>query len=188
MDIILLERVPRLGTVGEVVKVKDGYARNYLLPTGKAERATAANKAKIAAKISELQAKNDELKAAAEKTHKKLDGTEVVIIRQAGENGQLYGSVSARDIADALNDKGFAEVTRHHVILNIPIKMLGVAQIPVAIHADVVSTVLVNVARSADDAGRQNKENAEASIEEQASALFFDAPAEEPVRGAGLVG
>ncbi len=188
MDVILLERVPRLGTVGDIVKVKDGYARNFLLPSGKAERATAANKAKIASKITDLQAKNDTLKIAAEKIHKKLDGIEVMIIRQAGENGQLYGSVSVRDIADAINEKDFPEVTRHHIILNTPIKMIGTTQIPVAIHADVVSTISVIVARSADDANKESKVNAEILPIEAAEALFFDAPIEAPVRGAGLVG
>ncbi len=187
MDIILLERVPRLGTVGDVVKVKDGYARNFLLPSGKATRATAANKAKIEAQRAELEAKNAALKATAETVSAKLDGTEVVIIRQAGESGHLFGSVSARDIADAIVAKGFAEVNRHHVVLNTPIKMLGATTVVVLLHADVVSKVTVNVARSADDAKKQVIEVVAEDAEITTDALFFDAPAES-AKKTGLVG
>ncbi len=185
MDIILLERVPRLGTVGDLVKVKDGYARNFLLPTGKATRATAANKAKIEAQRAELVAKNAALKAAAEKISGKMDGVEVVIIRQAGETGQMFGSVSSRDISDALNAKGFTEVNRHHVVLNTPIKVLGAHSIVVAIHADVLSTVTVNVARSLDEAKKQVKSEKEIVAEAADEALFGTIEAE---KGAGLVG
>ena len=156
MDIILLERVGKLGHIGETVRVKDGYARNFLLPRGKALRATDANKKKFEVRRADLEARNTALKHSAGEVAAKLDGAKVVIIRQAGETGQLYGSVSARDIADALNAAGH-KVERSHVAIQQPIKTLGMHSVPVHLHPEVESKVTVNVARSPEQAERQAK-------------------------------
>src|SRR5664280_2352277 len=124
MDVILLERIGKLGQMGDVVRVKDGFARNFLLPRGKALRATADNKSKFEGMKGELQARNLELKGGAEKIAATLDGKTIIVIRQASEAGQLFGSVSPRDIAGMLNADG-AEVSRSHVVLNAPIKSIG---------------------------------------------------------------
>ncbi|ABS68351.1 50S ribosomal protein L9 [Xanthobacter versatilis] len=154
MDVILLERVAKLGQMGEVVKVRDGYARNFLLPNGKALRATKANKTRFDTMKIELEARNLERRKDAEAVAEKLNGQSVAMIRQAGESGQLYGSVSTRDIADGLTAAGFT-VDRQQVILNHPIKTLGVHVVPVTLHPEVEVTVKVNVARNADEAERQ---------------------------------
>ena len=154
MDVILLERVAKLGQMGDVVTVRDGYARNYLLARGKAMRANAANKAKFESQKAELAARNEERKASASGNANKLDGQSVVMIRQAGETGQLYGSVSARDIAEALGTAGFP-VTRAMVELNTPIKTIGLTTVDIALHPDVVVQITVNVARTSDEAVRQ---------------------------------
>ena len=153
MEVILLERVAKLGQMGEVVRVKDGFARNYLLPKGKALRATEANKSKYEAMKVDLQAKNLETKGAADKIGSKLDGKAFPVIRQASETGQLYGSVSPRDLAGLLSENGF-EVDRSQIALNVPIKTIGQHKVPVHLHPEVEVTVTVNVARSADEAER----------------------------------
>jgi large subunit ribosomal protein L9 len=153
MEVILLERVAKLGQMGEVVRVKDGFARNYLLPKGKALRATQANKAKFEGMKVELQAKNLAAKSDADKVGSKLDGKSFNVLRQASETGQLYGSVSPRDLADLLTHGGFA-IDRNQIALNVPIKSIGVHKVPVQLHPEVEVTITVNVARSADEAER----------------------------------
>jgi len=153
MEVILLERVAKLGQMGEVVRVKDGFARNYLLPHGKALRATEANKSKFEGMKQDLQAKNLETKGAADKIGSKLNGKSFPVIRQASESGQLYGSVSPRDLAALLTENGF-EVDRNQIALNVPIKTIGQHKVPVHLHPEVEVTVTVNVARSADEAQR----------------------------------
>jgi large subunit ribosomal protein L9 len=153
MEVILLERVAKLGQMGEVVRVKDGFARNYLLPKGKALRATEANKSKFEGMKQGLQVKNLESKAEADKIGGKLDGKAFPVIRQASETGQLYGSVTPRDLAALLTDNGF-EVDRNQIALNVPIKAIGQHKVPVHLHPEVEVTVTVNVARSADEAQR----------------------------------
>ncbi|HEX8900155.1 50S ribosomal protein L9 [Vitreimonas sp.] len=156
MQVILLERVENLGAIGDEVKVRDGFARNFLLPQKKALRATDANRKVFEGRRAELEAKNAEAKAAAEKAAKKVDGESYVLIRQAGEAGQLYGSVSSRDIADEIVKSG-AKIERNAVVLDKPIKTVGVYDVRVRLHAEVYATVKVNVARSADEAERQAK-------------------------------
>jgi large subunit ribosomal protein L9 len=156
MDVILMERVGKLGHIGDTVRVKDGYARNFLLPRGKALRATEANKKKFEGRRADLEARNAELKRSANEVSDKLDGVTVVIVRQAGETGQLYGSVSARDIAEALTAARHP-VQRNHVAIQQPIKTLGMHQVPVHLHPEVEAKVTVNVARSAEQAERQAK-------------------------------
>lgn len=155
MDVILLERLSNLGQMGETVRVRDGYARNFLLPRGKALRATEGNKQRFEAQRADLVARNEKQRADAEKVGKKLDGESFVIIRQAGESGQLYGSVSTRDIAEAIGSNKKFKVTRDQVVLNTPIKSLGLYTLPVRLHADVDANVTVNVARSNEEAERQ---------------------------------
>ena len=165
MDVILLERVGKLGHIGETVRVKDGYARNFLLPRGKALRATETNKKKFEVRRADLEARNTELKRSANELSAKLDGAKVVIIRQAGETGQLYGSVSARDIAEALTAAGHS-VQRGHVAIQQPIKALGLHPVPVHLHPEVEAKVTVNVARSPEQAERQAK-GEDLSVREQ---------------------
>ncbi len=167
MDVILLERLGKLGHMGETVRVKDGYARNFLLPRGKALRATEANKKKFEAQRAELEARNHELKRSASEIAGRVAGASVVIIRQAGETGQLYGSVSARDIAEALNASGFP-VQRAHVAVQHPIKTLGLHPVPIHLHPEVESKVTVNVARSPEQAERQAK-GEDLTVREQTS-------------------
>lgn len=156
MEVILLERVAKLGQMGETVRVKDGFARNFLLPAGKALRATKANKERFDSMKSQLEARNLELKSEAAKVGEKLNGTEVVLVRQAGETGQLYGSVSTRDIAEALTAAGFS-VGRHQIVLNHPIKTIGVHAVPVTLHPEVEVSISANIARSAEEAVRQSR-------------------------------
>jgi large subunit ribosomal protein L9 len=156
MDVILMERVGKLGHIGDTVRVKDGYARNFLLPRGKALRATEANKKKFEGRRADLEARNAELKRSANEVSDKLDGVTVVIVRQAGETGQLYGSVSARDIAEALTAARHP-VQRNHVAIQQPIKTLGLHQVPIHLHPEVEAKVTVNVARSPEQAERQAK-------------------------------
>ncbi|MBL8548174.1 MAG: 50S ribosomal protein L9 [Hyphomonadaceae bacterium] len=166
MQVILLERVENLGAIGDEVKVRDGYARNFLLPNKKALRANDANRKVFESKRAELEARNAEAKAAAEKASGKIDGSSYVLIRSAGEGGQLYGSVSSRDVADEIVKSG-AKIDRNAVVLDKPIKTIGVYDVRVRLHADVSATVKVNVARSADEAERQAKgENVIASAVE----------------------
>ena len=147
MEVILLERVAKLGQMGEVVRVKNGFARNYLLPNGKALRATKENRDRFEGMKVELEARNTELRGEAETASKKIAGKSVVVLRQAGEAGHLYGSVSARDIASLLSDDAIT-VNRSQIVLNAPIKTLGMYKIPVALHPEVEVTVTVTVARS----------------------------------------
>lgn len=156
MDVILLERVPNLGQMGDVVRVRDGYGRNFLLPQKKALRATPANKERFERERVTLEARNLERRKEAEAVGVRLDGQGVVIIRQSGDTGQLYGSVSARDVADGLAAVGFT-VERHQVSLDKPIKTLGIHKVKVVLHPEVTVTVSVNVARSAEEAERQTK-------------------------------
>jgi large subunit ribosomal protein L9 len=167
MDVILLERIGKLGHMGDTVKVKDGYARNFLLPRGKALRATEANKKKFEAQRADLEARNHELKRSANEAAADVEGVAVVIIRQAGETGQLYGSVSARDIAEALTAAGHA-VQRSHVAIQHPIKTLGLFPVPIQLHPEVETTITVNVARSPEQAERQAK-GEDLTVREQTS-------------------
>ena len=156
MKVILLERIGRLGGIGDEVNVKDGFARNFLLPQGKALRASEANRAKFETERQNIEARNAERRAEAEKIGASLDGKTIVMVRQAGETGQLYGSVSARDIAEALIADG-EKIERNQVDLTAPIKTVGLHTVSVVLHAEVAVSVTVNVARSADEAERQAK-------------------------------
>ncbi len=180
---ILLERVGRLGHMGDVVRVKDGFARNFLLPKGKALRATKENKAKYEGMKVELEARNVHMRGEAQKVGGGLDGKSFVVLRQASEVGQLYGSVSGRDLAAILTEAGFAGVTRSQIVLNHPIKSIGLHKVPVALHPEVEITITINVARSADEAERiargedviaRREEPEEA--ETAAAGDFFDNP------------
>src|SRR5678816_3931811 len=154
MEVILLERVERLGAIGDVVKVKDGFARNYLLPRKKALRANEANRKVFEANRAKIEEDNANRRTDAEKASKDVDGKAVKLIRQASNTGQLYGSVSARDIGEALEAEG-AHVTKSQVVLDRPIKAIGVHDIKVALHPEVAVTVKVNVARSPEEADLQ---------------------------------
>lgn len=154
MDIILLERVGNLGTIGDVVTVKDGFARNFLLPNKKALRANKANKAIFEANREQLEKENEERRSAAETEGNKIDGMSIELIRQASNTGQLYGSVSVRDIVVELEAKGEA-VTKKQVVLERPIKEIGVHEVRVALHAEVAATIRINVARSPEEAELQ---------------------------------
>jgi large subunit ribosomal protein L9 len=154
MQIVLLERIAKLGQMGEVVTVKDGYARNFLLPSGKAMRANKANLAQFEGQRAQLEAQNLDRKTDAEAVKVKMDGHEIIVIRQSGETGQLYGSVTTRDIAAGLTETGF-DTNKNQVTLETPIKTLGVYSIRIALHPEVESTIKVNVARTTDEAERQ---------------------------------
>ncbi len=156
VDVILLERVENLGQMGQVVKVRPGYARNYLLPQKKALRATKENLAYFEKQRAQLEAQNLQRRSEAEQVAQKLDGISVVIIRQAGESGQLYGSVTARDIADGVTAAGFT-ITRGQVVLDRAIKTLGMHRIRVVLHPEVSVHVTINVAQSAEEAEMQAK-------------------------------
>jgi large subunit ribosomal protein L9 len=154
MEVILLERVEKLGTIGDVVKVKNGFARNYLLPNKKALRANDANKKLFEANRARIEEENASKRSDAEKASKGVDGKTVQLIRQASNTGQLYGSVSARDIVDALEGVG-AKVTKSQVVLDRPIKTIGMHEVKIALHPEVAVTVKVNVARSPEEADLQ---------------------------------
>ena len=156
MEVILLERVAKLGHMGETVRVKDGFARNFLLPRHKALRATDANKAKFEGQRAVLEARNLELKNVAAATAEKVNGKSFIIIRQAGETGHLYGSVSARDIAEAVTAGGYP-TGRNQVSLLQPIKTIGLHVIPLLLHPEVEANVTINVARSPEESERQAK-------------------------------
>jgi large subunit ribosomal protein L9 len=193
MEVILLERVAKLGQMGETVRVKDGFARNFLLRQGKALRATEENKKKFEGMKKQLEARNLEMKGEAEKVGAKVDGQTFVVLRQASETGQLYGSVSTRDIAKILTDNGFS-VDRSQIALNMPIKGIGLHKIPLALHPDVEVAITINVARSPDEAERQargedvtlrrdeDEEDAEAARAE-AESVFEDAEGEDQGSG-----
>jgi large subunit ribosomal protein L9 len=154
MQVILLERVEKLGRIGEIVSVKPGYARNFLLPRGKALRATDANKARFEAQRSQLEAENAKRREAAEVEARSIDGLSFILIRQASNAGALYGSVAARDIAEALAEAGH-KVTRQSVVLDRPIKTLGLHSVKVSLHPEVAVNVTANVARSPEEAELQ---------------------------------
>ena len=156
MDVILLERVAKLGQMGETVKVRDGYARNFLLPMGKALRANAGNKARFETERATLEARNLERKTEAQTVAEQLDGKTFLVVRSAGETGQLYGSVAARDIVEVLTAEGFT-IGRNQVDLNTPIKAIGLHSVVLHLHAEVTVKIGLNVARSADEAERQAK-------------------------------
>jgi large subunit ribosomal protein L9 len=156
MQVILLQRLGRLGQMGDIVNVKDGYARNYLLPQKKALRATEENKTVFEGRRSQLEAENLSHKSEAEAVSGKLEGKSFVIIRAAGDTGQLYGSVSTRDIAAVISDGGFT-VNRNQIVLDKPIKSLGLTPAKVQLHPEVVSTVTLNIARSQDEADKQSR-------------------------------
>jgi large subunit ribosomal protein L9 len=183
MEVILLERIGKLGQMGDVVRVKDGFARNFLLPRGKALRATAENKSRFEGMKTELLARSLELKGLADTVAAKLNGKTVIVLRQASEAGQLFGSVSTRDIAGLLNQDG-ADVNRTQVVLNAPIKTIGQYKVPLALHPEVETNITVIVARSASEAERvargedvtvrreQAEEDAAAALE--AAEAFFE--------------
>lgn len=165
MDIILLERIPRLGQMGDIVSVKDGYARNFLLPQGKALRANEANKKHFEIQRTQLEARNLERKSEAQKIAEKLDGQSFIAVRSAGETGQLYGSVSTRDIAEIITNEGFS-IGRNQIELNHPIKMIGLHTITLILHPEVQISVVINVARSTSEAQRQAEGETLISAEE----------------------
>ncbi len=187
MDIILLERVEKLGTIGDVVTVKDGFARNFLLPQKKALRANEANKKVFEANRERLEKENAEKRAVAETSGEKVGGTEIVLLRASSNTGQLYGSVSVRDVVNGLAEKGH-EVDKKQVILGSPIKMIGMHDVTIALHPEVHVTIKANVARSEDEAELQSQgvdvfaqmfADEQAQIEEQANANAVD-PTLEP--------
>lgn len=155
MDIILLERVEKLGGIGDVVTVKDGYARNFLLPNKKALRANEANKKVFEANRARIESDNEDKRKEAEKLSTNVDGKQVVLIRQASNSGQLYGSVAVRDIADALAEDGVEGVTKAMIVLERPIKTLGLFDVKVVLHPEVSVNVQANVARSPEEADLQ---------------------------------
>lgn len=182
MDIILLERIEKLGTIGDVVTVKDGYARNFLLPQKKALRANDANRKVFEANRARLEKENAERRTGAEAEGKKVDGAEVVLIRSSSNAGQLYGSVSVRDIVAGLKEQGF-DVDKRMVILGQPIKTIGMHEVTVALHPEVQVKVKANVARSDDEAELQRQgvdvlkqmfADDQAAAEEQADATRID--------------
>ncbi|AXK80524.1 50S ribosomal protein L9 [Pseudolabrys taiwanensis] len=153
MEVILLERVGKLGQMGDVVRVKDGFARNFLLPNNKALRATADNKKRFEGMKAELETRNLEAKGEAGKVAAKVDGKSFVVLRQASETGQLFGSVTSRDIARLIAEEG-ADIAKGQVAINAPIKMIGQYKVPIALHPEIEVAVTVIVARSADEAER----------------------------------
>ena len=185
MKVILLERVERLGALGDVVTVKDGFARNFLLPNAKALRANADNMKVFEARRGDIEANNAKAREAATKSGDKLDGSSYIMIRQAGESGHLYGSVSGRDVADAVTAEG-GKVDRAMVVLDKPIKTLGVHPVKVRLHPEVTITVNINIARSQDEAERQARgENVIASQFEEDRAADAQAAADMLEGGAG---
>lgn len=173
MQVILLERVAKLGQMGEVVKVKDGFARNFLLPQGKALRANAANIAKFEGQKAQLETRNLETRTEAAKLAETLDGATFIVIRSASDGGALYGSVTTRDAAEAATDGGFS-VNKGQVVLNAPIKELGIHDVSVVLHPEVTATIRLNVARSPEEAELQasGKSIQELAAEAEAAAEF----------------
>ena len=179
MKVILLERIGRTGHIGDEVSVKDGYARNFLLPQGKALRATEANRKRFERDREDIEKRNQERREAAAGIADGLNGKVVILIRQAGETGQLYGSVSARDVAEALSEDGYS-VGRSQVELANPIKTVGLHIVPLHLHAEVAVTVTVNVARSEDEANRQaaGEDVTAVNYDDEANAAFAEVQAE----------
>jgi len=178
MEVILLERIARLGQMGDVVRVKDGYARNFLLPQKKALRANDANRKKFESERGQLEARNLERKSEAEQVATKLAGQSFVVVRQAGETGQLYGSVTSRDLAEAMEAGGFT-VARSQVALNQPIKTIGMHEVRIALHPEVDTRVTVNVARSEDEAARQAR-GEDVTLGADTGEVVEEAPLAEP--------
>ena len=170
MQVILLERIGRLGQMGDVVNVRNGFARNFLLPQKKALRATPENLARFEKDRGQLEARNLELKKEAEAVAARLGGQSFVAIRQAGDTGQLYGSVTTRDIAEVVSGGGFS-IDRRQVVLDRPIKTLGIQRVRVALHPEVIVEVALNVARSEDEAERQARGEDVTVVKEEAVAL-----------------
>jgi large subunit ribosomal protein L9 len=170
VELILLERVEKLGQMGEVVKVKPGYARNFLLPQAKAVRATKANRERFERERANLEAQNIKRRDEAERVAERVQGLAVVLIRQAGDSGSLFGSVSARDIAEACTASGLG-IERSQVLLQQPIKMLGLSKVRVALHPEVSIEVTVNVARSPEEAEKQARGEAVIAEKEEAPEL-----------------
>jgi large subunit ribosomal protein L9 len=156
MNVILLERIAGLGQMGDVVRVKDGFGRNFLLPQGKALRANENNRKQFESQRTHLEARNLERKSEAAAVAEKLNGKSFVVVRQAGETGQLYGSVNTRDLADVITAEGFS-VSRNQIGLNQPIKTIGLHTVAVNLHPEVEASVTINIARSTDEAARQSR-------------------------------
>jgi large subunit ribosomal protein L9 len=190
MEVILLERVARLGQMGDVVRVKDGFARNFLLPRGKALRATTENRTRFESMKSELQARSQALKTDANQIAEKLDGKSFTVLRQASESGQLFGSVSPRDLVGLLAAGGYA-VSRSQIALNTPIKMIGRHIVPISLHPEIETTISIIVARNADEAARIERGEDVAQLREErtpeeeaalAAEAFFEPEAAEAMR------
>jgi large subunit ribosomal protein L9 len=189
MEVILLERVARLGQMGDVVRVKDGFARNFLLPRGKALRATDENRTRFETMKSELEARSLTLKTEASQVAENLDGKSFTVLRQASEAGQLFGSVSPRDLVTLIGDAGF-RVNRNQIALNIPIKTIGQHKVPITLHPDVETAITIIVARNNDEAARiargedvtQLRETTEAEAAIMAAEKFFEPGAGESSR------
>ena len=178
MEVILLERIARLGQMGDVVRVRDGYARNFLLPQGKALRANDANRKKFEAEKVHLEARNLERMSEAQQVGVRLGGQSFVVVRQAGETGQLYGSVTSRDLAELMEAAGFS-VARSQIDLNVPLKTIGIHQVRIVLHSEVDTHVSVNVARSEDEAARQAR-GEDVTMGEAGEAAEESEPAEAP--------
>ncbi len=189
MEVILLERISRLGQMGDVVRVKDGFARNFLLPRGKAVRATAVNRGRYETMKGDLEARSLTLKTEASQVAGKLDGKSFTVLRQASEAGQLFGSVSPRDLVTLIGDAGF-QINRSQIALNAPIKTIGQHKVPISLHPEVESTVTVIVARNEEEAARiargedltQLRETTEAEAALVAAEEFFELGAGEATR------
>lgn len=190
MEVILLERVARLGQMGDVVRVKDGFARNFLLPRGKALRATTENRTRFESMKSELQAKSQALKTEAGGVADKLNGKSFTVLRQASEAGQLFGSVSPRDLVHLISEAGYT-VNRNQIALNTPIKTIGQHNVPLALHPEIETAITVIVARSADEAERiargedvtqRREEQTEAEAAAEVAEAFFEPEAAESRR------
>jgi len=190
MEVILLERVARLGQMGDVVRVKDGFARNFLLPRGKALRATDENRTRFESMKSELQARSLSLKTEASQVAETLDGKSFTVLRQASESGQLFGSVSPRDLVGLLTAGGYP-VGRSQIALNAPIKMIGRHSVPLSLHPEIDTTISIIVARNADEAARIERGEDAAQLREErtpeeeavlAAEKFFDPEAAESLR------
>jgi len=189
MEVILLERVAKLGQMGDVVRVKDGFARNFLLPRGKALRATAENRTRFETMKSDLEARSQAMKGEASVVAEKLNGKSFTVLRQASESGQLFGSVSPRDLVGLIGSAGFA-VNRNQIALNAPIKTIGQHSVPISLHPEIETTIAVIVARNNDEAARiargedvtQLREATEAEAAVIAAEAFFEPEAADAVR------
>jgi len=196
MEVILLERVTRLGQMGDVVRVKDGFARNFLLPRGKALRATTENRTRFEGMKSDLQAKSQALKSEASGVADQLNGKSFTVLRQASEAGQLFGSVSPRDLVHLISEAGYA-VNRNQIALNTPIKTIGQHNVPIALHPEIETAITVIVARNADEAERiargedvtqRREELTEAEAAAEAAEAFFEPEAAESRRSSEAEG